>query len=274
MAIEESLAKANAHIERGGADDLRYAALELRICLEAITYRKLGGMKKYLSEKQLATWQPPQAVKMLLEIDPNADQDFILNGGFEPSLGAPPKHMFRLGEHLTFKSGWLRRHYNKLGSYLHQSNPFALRPAEGISAGYLAEVATDVARVLQSTIHSAWFGASYSFTCKLCESGITVTEARVAGGSPISCFNSNCIAQYLPEKTTDTKVVFKHMATAFECLTCENQIKLDEVRIAIGTEFACKTCKAIHRIETRNWGYARVADLDMQSSENPRLVSE
>ena len=63
--------KATARLKTGNDDDVIYACLELRKCLEAYAYFLLSH---YLSEASFKlvqkTWQPDKVIKELLAIEP------------------------------------------------------------------------------------------------------------------------------------------------------------------------------------------------------------
>ena len=70
---------AKAHIKRArellSSPDpavVPYAALEMRMAMEAITYEKLRAYAPRLPLTVLDTWQPPQAMKVLLQFEPRA----------------------------------------------------------------------------------------------------------------------------------------------------------------------------------------------------------
>jgi hypothetical protein len=79
-----------------GKDELyRYGALELRRCIEALVYEKLEAYRKWISEKLARTWQPPQAFKALLEIDPGGQDDGAFAVAAQEQLDGPPNMPFR-----------------------------------------------------------------------------------------------------------------------------------------------------------------------------------
>ena len=121
-------------LDAGNDADLHYAALDLRLCIEAITYGKLQSFTEHLPPSMLQrTWQPPQLLKAMMQVDPHADKSFTMSIGLETSAGAPPDpaQMTFIGQHHAFGYAWLRKQYNKLGSMLHMQNP-ANQPAQQI----------------------------------------------------------------------------------------------------------------------------------------------
>src|SRR5450830_563580 len=69
----QALARAKALLAQGDDQALRYAALELRLTLEAIAYDRLHDYRRDVPPSVYETWQPPKVLRLLLEIDPRAD---------------------------------------------------------------------------------------------------------------------------------------------------------------------------------------------------------
>jgi hypothetical protein len=53
--------------------------------MELLTYQKLRAVRDLVPEDVLATWQPPQAVRSLVEFQPLADRTFTLDVGELPA---------------------------------------------------------------------------------------------------------------------------------------------------------------------------------------------
>ena len=116
---KERLAKATALLKTGDEDDLIYTCLELRKCIEALSYQLLGG---YLSEvplKASEAWQPDKVMKELLRIDPEADHSVRIRMRPEGPDGEPDGKWTELGEDRRFKARWAAKAYHQLGNFLH-----------------------------------------------------------------------------------------------------------------------------------------------------------
>jgi hypothetical protein len=87
--------------------------------MEAITYEKLNAYSSYVPAEVFNKWQPNHALKMLLQFEPHADEEFSLCVSPELETGKPTGNWTNIGEHRTFKLSWLTKNYNRLGSYLH-----------------------------------------------------------------------------------------------------------------------------------------------------------
>lgn len=86
---ENCLNRARKLLENEDDTILRYVCLELRFCIESITYEKLKTYIKRLPFSIIEKWQPPQAIKALRELEPLADEDFELFIFPESSSGVP-----------------------------------------------------------------------------------------------------------------------------------------------------------------------------------------
>ena len=113
------LARAKDELASADEERLKYAALELRMAMESLTYDRALAYKAEFPPCEYETWQPRKVMAILLEIDPNADKDSSLAFGIEPSRGVTPDVMQSLGTERVLNMGTIKRHYDALGSYLH-----------------------------------------------------------------------------------------------------------------------------------------------------------
>ena len=114
-----ALKKYDAKIITHHDDDLRDAALQLRMAMEALTYERAMTYSDELGPDQMKTWQPKRLMERMLEVDPQADEAATLSFGVEPSYGEAPEKMTLLGRDNVLKLTTLKKHYDALGSYLH-----------------------------------------------------------------------------------------------------------------------------------------------------------
>lgn len=251
--------RAKALIAEGTAVSLRYAALELRYCMEAITYEKLEASAKHIPVHILETWQPPQAVKMLLEHEPKADKGFVLFAGIEEEYGKPSENMQFVSEHKAFSLSWLRKHYNKVGSYLHYLHRTrkADREASEKIRDYLLAVSDEVEEILKGSITGGWLDEIFKFECEKCQQLIVVGKQTLERTRHIVCQNPNCKAEYFAVVENDgSEVSFMLKVTRFDCVMCKAEIPVENRKLDIGFMFKCPACLTKHRIENRQWGYS------------------
>lgn len=257
------MARAKKLLAEAAPEHLRYAALELRLCIEALTYEKLRAYSDIVPEEVLRTWQPPQAVKALLEFEPRADRTFVLLAGREEEYGKPAREMKHVGMHKSLRLGWLRKHYNKLGNLLHS-------PAVGSSKApldvrltkeYLTQVIEDLQEPLQSTITGGTFREVFSFTCAECDKPVIANaEIAIEKGKAV-CLNPKCKAEYFARFDESGQAIFQPIVTEFECAAdgCDGVTKLQNRKLEVGAEFACPKCGLKHILVDRRWGYGPCA---------------
>lgn len=149
-----ALARAKDELATSAAIRVKYAALELREALEAITYDRARAMQDEIPPEEYRTWQPRKLMQLLVEIDPSADKTSTLAVGREDRLGvpAPPERMQTLGTDVALSLGDLKKHYDALGSALHMPSLAQIeRGAERNFAG-LRKRCEAVVEIVESTL--------------------------------------------------------------------------------------------------------------------------
>ena len=91
----EAFNAARELLSRNDDDVLRYVALELRRCIEAVVYEKLWGYHDWIPVDAARTWQPPQAFKALLVMEPDADKSASVAVGLQKDPGVPSAGPFQ-----------------------------------------------------------------------------------------------------------------------------------------------------------------------------------
>jgi hypothetical protein len=253
------LVRARSLLETLSLENTRYAALELRLCIEALTYEKLRSFSSVIPESVLATWQPPQAVKALLEFEPLADQSFKLSAGIEDTPGVKSKNMRLLGEHKSLQKTWLRKHYNKLGSLLHSPMVTASQ-STGVedTIKYLNEVIADLEGPVSSNIIGGGLRTVFKFVCTQCNKLSICNKDAVINNKRAVCLNPQCGAEYFATVIDKNKAKFELMATPFECTYCKATTSIENRKLDFGYTFNCAACEKKHRIENREWQYDAV----------------
>jgi hypothetical protein len=121
-----AFAAATALIAKRDDCSLRYAALELRRCIEAFVYEKLKVYGALLPEDSVHQWQPPQAFDALIAVEPKAEGTtviFVAPQGVPHEMAAGPYR--QLGTDERPKGKWVKKTWHKLGFFLHADWPFA-----------------------------------------------------------------------------------------------------------------------------------------------------
>lgn len=248
-------------LEADSEESLRYAALELRMCIETLTYEKLRSMSAMIPESVLRTWQPPQAVKALLEFEPDGDRTFEIYAGVEEEYGIPAKERKFIGRHNSLKLKWLRKHYNKLGNFLHAPMPSAGDVGDaGSLREYLSEVVKDLREPLASSIFGGGMRDVYTFDCTECRSQVVVNAAAAKKSHRAVCFNPQCRAEFFASIDEAGEAVFQLIATKFECSMdgCAGLMSIENRLLDVGIRMVCPACGLPHEIVERHWAYGPV----------------
>jgi hypothetical protein len=244
------LARARNILDGGDDLSLRYACLELRFCIEAITYDKLRTYAPRLPVSVFENWQPPQAVKALLEIEPDAAASFSLRIREEDGMGNQIGEWMPLGTHNALPLPWLRKTYNKLGNYLHIPTPRQqeLNPKnpdpEKLRAD-LEEIMAKLQPVVENTIDASIAKVS-TFTCTRCEKPVVCNVKGLQQTKKTTCMNPNCGTQYRAEETAPGEFSFQLIQTPVNCLKCEQELFLETQHIEVGRNFRCDSCGTTH----------------------------
>lgn len=240
------LERARRELDSGDDKRLRYAALELRLAMEAITYDRAHAYRTEIPPQEYETWQPRKVLQLLLEIDPNVDKDSIVRFGLEETPGEPPKEMRTLGSEKVLNLAALKKHYDALGSYLHM--PTLKRQAEGDHPNSVKlrdrcdRIATDLENVLASPIFNVTLGQFATFDCQRCHSKIRKRMLFEESQLDVKCFN--CGAEYSVLKMNEGEVVAKPKTEEIECPGngCKGKITLWHDELVVGTWWTCKDC--------------------------------
>jgi hypothetical protein len=235
--------------------DLRHAALELRLCLEAMTSEKLRVFEKYLPRSFVErTYQAQKLLKAMKQIDPNADRGYELYVGRQATPGVPadPADMMLVGEHVAFNTKWLDKQYNKLGSLLHAQRQIAPAEESELRAG-LTSIADTVERGQTGSITGSTLAENWRYTCELCGEEFSVSRHFAAAEHRATCLNPECEAEYDTTERQDGKVGFRLRAHTFECKSCGKPITAELRHIAPGYRPVCSACKSEH---VSVWGFA------------------
>ena len=226
-------------------ENLLYACLELRYCIEAICYSKAKLLKKQLPQDALKTWQPKKLIDMLVEYDPHVDQDFEFRIWTENQDGTPDKMVFD-GTHKTLPTEVLRKHYYKLGSYLHvptvsqeTQTPIAVRSAE--LKKYLGELMPMIRPSALNRIDSS-IAQTASIDCEECGHFIVRNLEAIEKNPEVICPNSSCEARY--EVTLkDGDNFWKILQYDFDCPSCGPKNYFPKHVLSPGFKVSCAECE-------------------------------
>lgn len=252
-------------LAQGKDEELRYVALELRRCIEALVYEKLGAYQRWISEKILRTWQAPQAFRALLEIDPRGQDDAVIAFAPQEQMGGPPTGPFKaIGTDRRPKVKWLKDTWNKLGSDLHAEWPYSRKAERTNSREFYRRVLSDLEPFVTSHFTAA-MANTIDFPCPECGETIVVSSEGLNATGYATCLN--CLLRY-SHREQDGKPFFFLEEPMIECEECHHRLYLPSAELKDGYEFQCRHCSTRYRAVVENWAVQRFAEAASNSPES------
>lgn len=243
----EHLKAASEQLETGSDLALKYAALELRMAMEAVTYDRALAFKEEFPTEEYDTWQPKKVMAVLLEIDPMADKDHTIAFGLQEEYGVPAKQMTSLGTETVLNMGVLKKHYDALGSFLHIQTIKSTKAGKTVDHEKLRKRCEDIwaylDKVLLSPVFNSTFGVFSSLECAECGKKIRKRIPRGENTIHVEC--SNCNASYRVSGSGANQTVWEPLQQKIECASadCTKKIVVWEKEISLGANWNCPDCK-------------------------------
>ena len=233
----------------GDNDRLKYAALELRMAMEALTYDRALAYKDEFPPNEYETWQPRKLMAVLLDVNPMADQDSSLRLGVEEEYGGPASAMKLLGSEKVLNVATLKEHYNALGSYLHVQSMKQVRAGKLLDFDKMrsrcATIAEFVREALSSSVFNITLGSFATLPCM--ERGQPIRKRLPHGQSEAraECYEYECDAAYTLVDKGNGQVEWKPHQQEVECGNngCERKTSVWRREIEIGESWICLDCK-------------------------------
>lgn len=244
----QALGRATAELCTSDEARLKYAALELRLAMEALTYDRAEAFSAELPPTEYDTWQPKKLLQLLLEIDPTADKDSVLSFGIEKDYGIPAPVMQSLGAEKVLNLGVLKRHYDALGSYLHMPTIKQIAAGKGADATKFRnrchEIAGFVEAVLASPVFNVTLGSFAEMPCQACSDIIHKRIPHGATSVEARCFK--CPASYVVEAGEGNGVVWKPNQREILCAKpgCGSAVFVWNHELVPGNAWTCPECSS------------------------------
>ncbi len=234
--------------ELGGDDDerIKFAALELRMSMEAITYDRALAYKDEFPPAEYETWQPRKVMSVLLDIDPSADRDSSFAIGEEKEYGVPPQVMRSLGSEKVLNMATLRKHYDALGSYLHVQSMKQVRAGKSLNFGKMRsrceEIAEFVGAVLTSQVFNVTLGMFATMDCIECGKPIRKRMPHRQEVVKVECYE--CHAAYTIVDRGNNNVEWQPQQHKVECANgdCKHTIIVWRHELEAGRHWICPGC--------------------------------
>jgi hypothetical protein len=248
----DALRRAQDELETKLSDRLKYAALELRMAMECLTYERASSYASELPPTEYEIWQPRKLMLLLLEIDPSADKDSSIAVGLEDKPGKQAETMTFLGTEKVLNLATIKRHYDALGSYLHTPTLKQLRSGVSIDWDRLRTrcetICKEIEVTLSSPIWNANFGRFSELECMRCGH---LVRKRIIGSTDTTARCFECDATYEITQVSPEQLNWKIIQRTVSCLAdgCGNTFSLVESDIKAGNSVTCGQCGANHDID-------------------------
>lgn len=243
----QHLKHAEEQLAEGIDRSLKYAALELRMAMEALTYDRATAYKDEFPPKEYETWQPKKVMMVLLEIDPMADKDSSIAIGLEEEYGAPAPKMTSLGTEKVLGLKTLKKHYDALGSYLHIQTLKSTRSGEVINYKKFRERCEEIAKFVSDALSSPVFNCTIGMFANLecVECGNPLRKRIPSGMDSVIAECFECGATYTVTDDGEGKSKWTPHQHEIECANknCDHKIVVWRHELESGRRWVCPACK-------------------------------
>lgn len=244
----EALSRARAELSSEDCTRLKFAALELRMAIESVTYERAQSYKDEIPPAEYRTWQPKKLMQILVDIEPTADRDSTIAFGIEEVPGVQAKEMTYLGGESVFGLKAIKAHYDALGSYLHMPTLKQLEESgEPDLAKLRARCMTIIElleKVLASPVFNINFGTFSSVTCANVDCGQTIRKRIPIGCTELLAICRACGTSYEVSLGPDNQCSWRPILEDVLCPTpsCTQVFRVAKEEIKLGRRLHCQAC--------------------------------
>lgn len=249
------LDKATNLLASGKDDDLRYAALELRYCIEHLFYGLIPHYKAELPDDVVEgnVWRPAEIIDMIADMDPYVSQDREIRIGAQPAPGVPPARMIVLGRQSGIGKDLIRKVYHKLGFYLH-----ARVDQKPHDPGHLRKRLQKLLPFLEKFRADNLLGGGIAekahFKCSVCGRPIVHRTEQAKRNPLVKCPNKRCgaIHKYIETGKADESM-HKVLQHNMKCEKCGESNWFDVHKLEEGANeravVNCHSCDAQYELQ-------------------------
>lgn len=240
--MKKYFAKSKELLATGEDDDVIYACLELRKCLECYAYETLKFYLKEVPLKAVESWQPDKVVRELVAIDSTVNYTAVVTmRSADADEAGPPLFV---GTDRRIPADYLRKIYNALGNVLHV--PTIRQLERGARTAEEArkranEVSEVVAELVKPGITAYFAKGLHHFTCHDCGAPIARRAEFLLQGKTAEC--GNCGLPYDVEVLEDEKVWIEPREVRWQCPKCNEPRKIWANKAVNGADVTCPECK-------------------------------
>jgi hypothetical protein len=257
VIARQALQRAKSELASGDPERLKYAALELRGAMEAVTYNRVQLYKGEIPAALYRKWQPRDYIRFMVEIDWMASYrswEVSFKPRHEP--GKPENAWIQLGTETLLTMKDLSYHYNALGNFLHIPTPYQVEndkePEKNSIKERCEKCVKILDKVLKSPISNAHIKISSETKCFRC--GLPMIrrfELNQTATVEASCIG--CGAQYVVSHEGPNTVRWTPKIHEIECRTpgCDKIKELWEDEIRPDLSWDCEGCGEGYALQLR-----------------------
>jgi hypothetical protein len=248
----EAVVRAREMLGKGKDDHLKYAALELRMAMESLTYERANAYAEEIAPEHYSTWQPRKVLQFLLEIDPNADKDSSLRYAKQEAYGVPGTEFLSLGTEKVLNLKTIQDHYDALGSFLHVptlKQQMATTPPDMAKLRQRCDaIADEIEKALASPVWNITLGNFSSIQCMRCDSPV---HKRLQTGSPdcnATCFKCGATYDLTADGAAGIRWTPNQQQVGCQKADCSGKFVIWDADIKEGKTVRCLACNTTHHI--------------------------
>ena len=249
----ESLLRAKNELDSQDAVRAYYAALELRMAIEAITYDRAQAYAAEIPPSEYETWQPRKLMQLLLDIDVDTDKNAGIGVGFQEKHGVPADEVTFLGTENVFNFKSIKDHYDALGSYLHIPTLKQIVNNGNHDLDKLrnrcGKIVSALEAALSSPIFNVTIGSFSEIPCMRC--GEKVRRRLPLSGDDVEAKCFTCGAEYkITGNHSDETSMWQALYEEMECPMeqCDSKLRIWKDQIKDGIRISCSECGQKYRI--------------------------
>lgn len=249
----QELKLAKAQLEVGEDVNLRYAALHLRFAFEAITYDRAQMFRDEIPPSETDIWQPGKLMKVLMEIEPNVNQNVTYRMREErpDDASGAASDWVELGCDTVIPMKELQKHHNAMGSALHMATQKKMELGEGFDAKKIRERCAAAIVALESALKPgvrSTLGNFGSLECPKCGAMVRRRLGRPGTAVSATCFGKlheiGCGATFEVRNLGNGEVDFILEKSRFFCPHgCGHQNEVWSSEVKAGAQLTCSNCK-------------------------------
>lgn len=243
---EKCLERAEAELATNDEGRIIYAALELRMALENLVYKKATYFQEELSQDVLRTWQPKKLLEHLIELDPLVDKPLNISVGIEEVCGESANKMKFMGIDRNISLREIKKYYHRIGSFLHAPTVEQIKAGQVADSNKIRERCTEVVEILKQVFSSPIFNSDFktlsSIECKGC--GNKIVRRIHPKKNTVIAHCIHCKASYELTQTNEKSIKWSPMRREIDCPneSCSQKTLLWEKQVELDNHWTCDGC--------------------------------